>query len=63
MKFGQLIESNVRNIFFEKSYTKLLPGPFLKSQNWAYQKFDMFFYYMSSNYIETKLQTTCFYLI
>ena len=30
MKFGQLIEYNLRNIFFEKSYTKkLFPDPFL----------------------------------
>ena len=32
MKFGQLIEHNVRNIFLEKSYTKFdgetIPRPF-----------------------------------
>ena len=32
MKFGQLIEYDIRNIFFEKSYTKYggetIPGPF-----------------------------------
>ena len=38
MKFGQLIEYNMRNIFFKKSYTKdvvekLFPNPFLKSEN------------------------------
>ena len=37
MKFGQLIEYNMRNNFFEKSYTnvveKLFPGPLLKNQN------------------------------
>ena len=37
MKFGQLIENNMRNIFLEKSYTKLLekvfPDLFLKYQN------------------------------
>ena len=37
MKFGQLVEYNVRNIFVEKSYTKCggetIPSPFLKSQN------------------------------
>ena len=38
MKFSQLIEYNMRNIFLEKSYTKLgeetiLTGSFLKSQN------------------------------
>ena len=40
MKFGQLIEYNIRNIFLEKSYTRccvtLVPDPFLKYQNWAY---------------------------
>ena len=32
MKFGQLIKYNMRNVFFEKSYTKCggVPGPFLK---------------------------------
>ena len=34
MKFGQLIEYNLRNIFLEKSYTKCvretIPRPFLK---------------------------------
>ena len=34
MKFGQLIESNMRNNFFEKSYTKCgretIPKPFSK---------------------------------
>ena len=37
MKFDQLIEYNMRNIFLEKSYTrcveKLVPDPFLKNQN------------------------------
>ena len=38
MKFGQLIEYNMKNIFFLKSHTKnvvekLLPDPFLKNQN------------------------------
>ena len=36
MKFGQLIEYNMRNIFLEKSYTKYggetIPDPFLKNQ-------------------------------
>ena len=34
MKFGQLIEYNMRNIFYEKSYTKCgretIPKPFSK---------------------------------
>ena len=37
MKFGQLIEYNMRNIFLEKLCTnvveKLVPDPFLKNQN------------------------------
>ena len=38
LKFGQLIEFNMRNIFLEKSFTKyggekLVPGPFPKNEN------------------------------
>ena len=37
MKFGELIEYNMRNIFVEKSYTKFggetIPYPFLKNQS------------------------------
>ena len=37
MKFGQLIEYNMRNIFLEKSYTKYggetIPRPFSKKSN------------------------------
>ena len=37
MKLGQLIDYKMRNTFLEKSYTKcrekLLPEPFLESQN------------------------------
>ena len=41
MKFGQLIEYNMRKIFVEKSYTKCagetIPRPLSKkNQNWAY---------------------------
>ena len=41
MKFGQLIEYNMKNIFFKKNNTqnvgkKLFPDPFLKNQNWEY---------------------------
>ena len=38
MKFGQLIEYNMRNPFYEKSYKKCggEPDCFLKNQNWAY---------------------------
>ena len=39
MKFDQLIEYNMINIFLEKSYTKCsgktIPNPYLKNQNWA----------------------------
>ena len=58
MKFGQLIECNMRNIFLEKSYTKCggetIPRPISKNQDWAYLwinslKFDtVCFYCMSS---------------
>ena len=37
MKFGQLIEYDMRNIFLEKLYTKceekIVPDPFLEGQN------------------------------
>ena len=40
MKFCQLIEYNMRNIFLKNNsqnvVEKLFPDPFLKSQNWAY---------------------------
>ena len=40
IKLGQLTEYNVRIIFLEKSYTKcdakLVPHPFLKTQNLPY---------------------------
>ena len=52
---------------------KLLADPFLKNQNWVYLLIDSLkiytvcFYGMLiwdlSKYNETKLQTTCFYLI
>ena len=90
MKFGQLIEYNMRNIFLKRSCTKCgqetLHRPLSKKSNWAKKLFsDHFlkkpksypwtkslkfytvcFYRMPSwgllKYIETKLQTTCFYL-
>ena len=38
MKFVQLTENNMRNIFLEKSYTKYgeeaSVSPFIKNQNW-----------------------------
>ena len=37
MKFGQLIQCNIKNVFLEKSHTKCdgetMPDPFLKNQN------------------------------
>ena len=39
MKFGQLIEYNLRNIFLEKLYTKCggetIPLPFFKKSKWS----------------------------
>ena len=52
MKFGQFIEYNMRNIFLEKSYTKLFPEPFLRDQNWAYLWIN-----------SLKFNTVCFYCI
>ena len=50
---------------------KLVPDPFLKNRNWAYlwiislKFYTVYFYCIPtrwlSKYIETKLQTTCFY--
>ena len=64
MKFGQLIECNIRNILMEK----LVPDPFLKNWNWAYlwinslRFYTVYFYCMSSwgplKQNETKLQIT-----
>ena len=40
MKFGQLRQNNMSNIFLEKAYTKYggktIPRPFSKNRNWAY---------------------------
>ena len=76
MKFGQLIEYNMRNNFLEKSYTKCEgetnSRPFSKTQDSAISgslvwSFKRFFYCLpswgSSKDTETKMQTTCFYLI
>ena len=73
IKFGRLIEHNMRNIFLEKSYTKYreetIRRPFskksklsilldsLKSYAVCFGRFGL------SIYIETKQQTTCFSLI
>ena len=77
MKFGQLTEHNMRNLFLKKSYTKYggdtISGHFSKNQNWVYlwsnslKFYTVCVYCMSryglSKYIETKLQTTYFYII
>ena len=78
MKFSQLIEYNLRNIFLKKTYTnvveKLFSDPFLKNQNWGsfwindlYILYIFCFYCWSSwgisELIGTKLQTSCIYLI
>ena len=73
MKFGQLIEYNMSNLFIEKLYTKCgeISGPYFKNQNWVYlwiislMFYTVCFYCMPSwrlsKYIETKMQTTTFY--
>ena len=78
MKFGALIEHNMRNIFFWKCHTqnlveKLFPDSFLKNQIWLYLwiislKIYIICYYCMLiwgllKYSKTKLQTNCFYLI
>ena len=77
VKFGQLIEYNLRNIFAEKSYTKYtaesIPRPLSKISKWSISLdqqcnvFSVCFYCMLIwgllKYSDVKLQTTCFYLI
>ena len=75
MKIGQLIKYNMRNTFLEKSYIECcgetIPRPFKKSK---FRKFldqqskvlySLFFFVcqVEDYRSETKLQTTCFYLI
>ena len=74
MKFGQYITWET---FFLKNHTRnvvkrLVPDLFLKNQNWAYLWINILKFYIVcfhcipswglSKYIETKLQTACFYL-
>ena len=71
IKFGQLIKCNMTNIFPNKSYS-LFPDPFLKDENWGnlwiYSlTFHLVCFYCMpssglSKYVETKLQTSCFYV-
>ena len=77
MKFDQLIEYNMRNTFLAKSYTKcggeLNPRPFseklklsislVKYCKVLYGLFLLYDKLRAIKYIETKLQTTCLYLI
>ena len=77
MKFGQLIEYNIRNIFFEKSYTKCagetINRPLSKNAKLSifldqYCKGlnSLFLLYGNLRAIEiseNRLHTTCFYLI
>ena len=75
MKFDQLVEYNMGNIFLEKFYIKYGGEtiPFLRTQNWAYLWINSLKFYTIcfhcmpswglSKCIETKLQTTCFYLM
>ena len=77
MKFGQLIECNMRNIFLEKSYAKCggetSPRPFsekLKLSISLDQNSKVLYSFFNcmpscglSKYNKNKLQTTCFYLI
>ena len=68
VKFGQKMECNMRNIFFEKSYAicdgKTIPRLFFKKNEHVSGSMS---YCMPSwglsKSIETVLQTTCFYLI
>ena len=78
MKLGLLIEYNMRNLFLVKSYTtcgrETIPRRFSKNSKLSitldqYSKvvYILFFFACQrwglSKVIETKLQTTCFYLI
>ena len=76
MKFCQVTEYNMRNIFswniIHKIWSRRFPA-FLKAQNWAHllinslKFYTVCFYCMPSwgllKYIKTKLQTTCIYII
>ena len=73
MQFGQLIEYSMRNTFLEKSYTKCggetIHRLFSKKYLWinSLKFYTLYFYCVPSwglrEYIETKLQHTCFYLV
>ena len=77
MKFRQLIEYNMRNIFLEKSYSKCgeetRPRPCSKKlkltislDQWLKNLYSLFLLYSklkAIEIIETLLQTTCFHPI
>ena len=74
MKFGQLIECNMSNIFLEKSYTKwdgeTSTRPFSEKLKLSISLdqqskvlCSLFLLYAKLRHLETKLQTTFFYLI
>ena len=78
MNTGQLLEYNLRNIFLEKSYTKCggetIPRSFYKKSKLTisldqyskvlYVLFLLLFVKLRTiEIVETKLQTTCFYLV
>ena len=77
IKFGLLIEFNMRSIFLEKSYTKCggetIPRPCSEKSKLSIsldqylKSYIVCFYCIPSwelsEYIETKLEITCFYLI
>ena len=44
MKFRQLIEHNMGNIFLQQSYTKSGGDTFLKNQKWAYLRINSFYF-------------------
>ena len=70
MKFGQLIENNMKNIFMKNNaqnlVEKLIPGPFLKNQNSAYlwinnlKFYRVCFYWGLPAYIKSKMLTLVF---
>ena len=72
MKYGPLVEYNIRNIFLEKSFTKYqgdtIPRTFSKISKLSIS-LDQLFKVLYSLFLlhiklrETKLHTTCFYLI
>ena len=68
--FGQLIERNMRNIFFLKNHAQyateiLFPDPFLKNWNWAYLWINILkfhtacLYGMSSWGLSEHIETSC----